>query len=178
MRANLIYSLLLIFTFGCASTEFHERKYVKENSCPLLNHSKRSQILRIANPKNFPKTRYRMGSTHKIEKSTDCSRFVHEIYRRAGLKYNFMTTNQLKSSSQFLRIRESEAKPGDLMLFRGHVGIIASDGKIISATKSKINGSSITKMSKESFRSIRGKRIALRYRCDSTENRLASYEKE
>jgi hypothetical protein len=54
------------------------------------------------------------------------------------------------------------------MLFRGHVGIVAEDGKIISAlrTRHRRRKSSIEALDRKNFRAFRGKkRYVLRYRC-------------
>jgi cell wall-associated NlpC family hydrolase len=139
-----------------------------------MSKSDRLRLLELADPANFPRTRYREGPRYGIEKETDCSHFVHEIYRRAGLRFGFQTTKNLKRAPEFELLPESAAKPGDLMLFRGHVGIVDEDGKIISATRNRRHRkSSITRMSRSAFRPYRGARPVLRYRCHEPVRRLA-----
>jgi hypothetical protein len=134
--------------------------------CTSLATADRRRLLEIADPANYPNTRYRHGPRRALEKETDCSHFVHEVYRRAGLTFSFRSSRGLKEAPEFELLPESEAKPGDLMLFRGHVGIVDEEGKIISATKTKGKAkSSITRLNRDAFRPIRGALPVLRYRC-------------
>jgi hypothetical protein len=87
------------------------------------------------------------------------------VYKRAGFSFRFRTSRALKDAPEFELIPESRALPGDLMLFRGHVGIIDENGYIISATRSRGRHSSITRLRKDLFRPSRLSRPVLRYRC-------------
>lgn len=142
--------------------------------CRAMSKNDRLRLLELADPENFPRTRYRAGSRHGIEKETDCSHFVHEIYRRAGFKFGFQTTKNLKNAPEFELLPERAAKPGDLMLFRGHVGIVDEDGSIISATRNRRHRkSSITRMDRSVFRRYRGAHSVLRYRCHDPVRQVA-----
>lgn len=174
-RALWLCSLLVLCS--CAhqgSWEPRLRKADPSNAyssraCQPLSEEARDRLLEIADPGNFPRTRYRRGpATHRgIEKETDCSHFVHEVYRRAGLPYAFRPTSALGNAGEFDILPEREALPGDLMLFRGHVGMVDRNGRIISATSTRRRRkkSSITSMDRSNFRSFRGQRYVLRYRC-------------
>lgn len=53
----------------------------------------------------------------------DCSHFVHELYERAGLPYIYAPSRDLYDGvSEFRRV--VNPKPGDLIVWRGHVGIV------------------------------------------------------
>lgn len=132
----------------------------------------RLELLKIADPENFPSTKYRRAPRRSVEKETDCSHFVHEIYRRAGLRYGFRATDELKYAPEFELLPEEEAMPGDLMLFRGHVGLVDHDGRIISATytHNRKRKSSITRLRRTAFKALRGRISVLRYRCRPSEN--------
>lgn len=151
-------------------------------ACEPLTDADRMRLLEAADPANFPATRYRAGADPEkgIEKETDCSRFVHEVYRRAGLPYSFRPTQSLKGAEEFDILPEKEASPGDLMLFRGHVGIVDNDGKIISAlrTRHRRRKSSIESIGRKNFRSFRGQRYVLRYRCKPPEQEGRSLASE
>ena len=55
----------------------------------------------------------------------DCSHLVHEIYSSAGLDYSFAASRQLYHGvDAFARV--AHAQPGDLIVWRGHVGIVVS----------------------------------------------------
>jgi len=53
----------------------------------------------------------------------DCSHFVHTVYERAGLHYEYATSRKLYRGRQEFR-RVSAPRPGDLIVWRGHVGIV------------------------------------------------------
>jgi cell wall-associated NlpC family hydrolase len=53
----------------------------------------------------------------------DCSHFVHAVYERAGLHYDYATSRKLYRGWQEFR-RVSAPQPGDLIVWRGHVGIV------------------------------------------------------
>ena len=171
---RFVYALCLVFLLAaCAAKPVAPRNGLyqgsRENSsCAPLSIDDRLRILSLADPSNYKKTRYHRGPRYgarNIETETDCSSFVHEIYNRAGLEFVYRSTRDIRRADEFEEIEESQAKPGDLMVFSGHVGIIAEDGKIISATKvhrRKKQKSAITKMAKENFSR---RRYVLRYRC-------------
>ncbi|HEY8278592.1 MAG TPA: NlpC/P60 family protein [Bdellovibrionota bacterium] len=173
-RLSPLFFSLLVLT-SCAHSRIPVSAPLRSggsrgSSCSALDEEKRTEILAIADPENFPATRYRRGpsSLTGIEKETDCSHFVHEVYRRAGLPYAFRTTRDLANAREFDLLPERNARPGDLMLFRGHVGIVADDGRIISAlrTRHRKRKSSIEALDRSNFRSFRGRqRYVLRYRC-------------
>ncbi len=168
-----IWGALFLFLVGCAGQpiQYSRRpaeamKQAEELTCFRMTWDKRQEVLSLADPANFPGVRYRKGPRDRaaIEKETDCSSFVHEIYKRAGLPYNFRATRDLKSAPEFQVVPEFAARPGDLMVFRGHVGIVDLDGQIISATRvrSKRQPSSITRMPANA---LGRRRAVLRYTC-------------
>ena len=144
-------------------------------SCSELTEANRKLILQLASPEYFQKTRYRKSPRYgrNIERETDCSSFVHEVYRRSVLPFQYRSSRDLKDAPEFKVIEEDKALPGDIMLFRGHVGILADDGKIISATLHRKKKNTRTLSSEETHSVIRkvdkkffpGVHIALRYKC-------------
>ena len=57
--------------------------------------------------------------------SADCSHLVHAIFERAGLPYSYLTSYDLYAGgASFLRV--SRPRPGDLIVWPGHVGIVVS----------------------------------------------------
>ena len=112
-------------------------KNMKPKACREMTDSDRKAILETADPKNFSRTRYHLGPApgKSTEEETDCSTFVNEIYHRKGFDYDFTNTKNLDCVPTFQVVSESEAKPGDLILFDGHIGILTSDGQIISSTR-------------------------------------------
>lgn len=58
----------------------------------------------------------------------DCSHLVHTLYQQAGYPYPYASSLDLfRGTGQFLRVRY--AQPGDLIVWRGHVGIVVNPGE-------------------------------------------------
>ena len=58
----------------------------------------------------------------------DCSHLVHTLYEHAGYPYSYVTSMDLyRGTGSFLRVRT--AQPGDLIVWRGHVGIVLNPGE-------------------------------------------------
>jgi NlpC/P60 family len=67
----------------------------------------------------------------------DCSHLVHKLYEQAGYPYPYASSADLyRGMSPFLRVRY--AHPGDLVVWRGHVGIVVnpSEHTFFSTTSS------------------------------------------
>ena len=57
------------------------------------------------------------------ESETDCSHLVHDVYERAGFPYDYVSSRELYvGTANFTRVRNPQ--PGDLVVWRGHVGIV------------------------------------------------------
>jgi cell wall-associated NlpC family hydrolase len=55
----------------------------------------------------------------------DCSHLVHTIYDRAGFSYTYASSRDLyRGTGDFRRVRKPQ--PGDLVVWRGHVGIVVN----------------------------------------------------
>lgn len=55
--------------------------------------------------------------------NNDCSHLVHAVFRRAGFPYEYAPSEDLYNGVEAFR-RVSHAQVGDLIVWRGHVGII------------------------------------------------------
>ena len=54
---------------------------------------------------------------------SDCSHLVHAIYEEAGFTYSYAPSSELYAGVEdFQRVKKPE--PGDLVVWRGHVGIV------------------------------------------------------
>lgn len=63
-----------------------------------------------------------------VRRKPDCSHLVHEVYRRAGYDYPYATSFGLYAGVRsFARVENPQ--PGDLIVWRGHVGIVIDPGK-------------------------------------------------
>src|SRR5713226_3919130 len=56
-------------------------------------------------------------------RTEDCSHFVHDLYEQAGYSYLYASSGDLYLGTEnFVRVRAPH--PGDLVVWRGHVGIV------------------------------------------------------
>src|ERR1700692_3788982 len=77
-----------------------------------LNRSEGSAILKVA-----------LYSRHHADYVLDCSHLVHELYERAGFRYEYASSSDLyEGIEEFRRVATPQA--GDLAVWRGHVGIV------------------------------------------------------
>jgi cell wall-associated NlpC family hydrolase len=53
----------------------------------------------------------------------DCSHLVHAIYVRAGFPYTYVRSSDLYAGTDKFQ-RVSDPEPGDLVVWKGHVGIV------------------------------------------------------
>ena len=108
----------------------------KPKNCFEIGDSTREKILSIANPSHFLKTRYQSppDRTKPIEEETDCSRFTQQIYKKAGMEYLYSGTATFHCLNVFKEVSQDQGKPGDLVLYRSHIGILSKNGNVISAT--------------------------------------------
>lgn len=68
---------------------------------------------------------YAIESASRLRAKPDCSHLVHTLYSRAGLQYSYQPSRSLyRGAASFARVRKPQ--PGDLIVWRGHVGIVVS----------------------------------------------------
>jgi hypothetical protein len=66
-----------------------------------------------------------LESRKPTDSNADCSNLVHAIYERAGFTYSYSNSFDLyRGIKEFRRILHPQ--PGDLVVWRGHVGIVIS----------------------------------------------------
>ncbi len=89
---------------------------------------------------------YVYGGT-SLTKGADCSGFTYRIYADFG--YTISRTSFLQRSAG-KGVSYSEAQPGDLICYDGHVGMYIGDGKIVHASNKKTG----IKVSNATYRTI------------------------
>jgi len=70
----------------------------------------------------------------------DCSHLVNQIYREAGLNFRFASSSEIYAGiDPFQRVRHPQ--PGDLIVWRGHVGIVVNprEHSFYSSLRSGLN---------------------------------------
>jgi peptidoglycan hydrolase-like protein with peptidoglycan-binding domain len=69
--------------------------------------------------------------------SFDCSGFIYWCLNRVGVRQSYLTTYGWRSVSRYTRIKSfGSLKAGDIILVKGHIGIVAGGGKVIDASSS------------------------------------------
>jgi hypothetical protein len=58
----------------------------------------------------------------------DCSHLVHAVYQSAGLAYPYASSAELYRGTEWF-MAVTEPQPGDLIVWRGHVGIVVNPAK-------------------------------------------------
>ena len=66
-----------------------------------------------------------LKSRKLTDSNADCSNLVHAIYERAGFTYSYSNSSELYQGVKEFR-RVLHPQPGDLVVWRGHVGIVIS----------------------------------------------------
>ncbi len=81
-------------------------------------------------------TRYQWGGESK--KGMDCSHFVHHVYRQSGISYPYTTTHGDWKKAGFVHTQNPQR--GDLILWKGHVGIVVDPERKIFIGAQKSTG--------------------------------------
>lgn len=104
---------------------------------------------------------YALQAGERLTRQPDCSHLVHLIYSHAGLNYSYQPSRALYAGVEDFE-RVTRPQPGDLIVWRGHVGIVVSprEKTFFSSVRSGI----ITESWKEAQWLRRGRPRFLRYR--------------
>ena len=63
------------------------------------------------------------SAARDVEDESDCSHLVHDLYEQAGFRYEYVSSRDLYTgNANFVRVHHPQ--PGDLIVWRGHVGIV------------------------------------------------------
>jgi NlpC/P60 family protein len=66
-----------------------------------------------------------LESRHHADSRLDCSHLIHAIYERAGFPYSYANSSDLYDGAEDFR-QVTRPQTGDLIVWRGHVGIVIS----------------------------------------------------
>lgn len=93
---------------------------------------------------------YVMGGT-SLTGGADCSGFIYRVYSDFGYSIS-RTSYQQRSNGT--GVDYSDAQPGDIICYEGHVGLYIGDGLIVHASNSQPYPSGGIKVSKAQYRTI------------------------
>jgi cell wall-associated NlpC family hydrolase len=82
-----------------------------------LNSHERKAVVAVA-----------LESRKPLRAERDCSHFVHGIYEHAGFPYPYAPSDDLYDGAAGFQ-RVPKPKPADLVVWRGHVGIVIRPGQ-------------------------------------------------
>ena len=67
--------------------------------------------------------------------SFDCSGFVYWCLNRVGIRQSYLTSSGWRSIGKYKKItRYDDVQAGDIIVEKGHMGIVAENGKVIDAS--------------------------------------------
>jgi hypothetical protein len=139
-------------------TKHHGERYLMKKICKkpeilglfLAVFLSTSPVFAVASPtviqnSELPTTQtfLRQLETQELTTSLDCSHFVHTLYGRAGLHYDYATSFTLyRGTTAFQRVSLPES--GDLVVWRGHTGIVVdpSQHSFVSSLRTGVKISS------------------------------------
>lgn len=76
---------------------------------------------------------YVWGGT-SLTNGADCSGFVQSVYKHFGIT---LPRTSAEQRSAGVEVAFSDAEPGDLICYAGHIGIYIGDGQIVHASNSR-----------------------------------------
>jgi cell wall-associated NlpC family hydrolase len=87
----------------------------------------------------FVGNKYVYGGT-SLTNGIDCSHFVYQVYKDCGYNVSYYSTSVFASSCKYatyIGTKLSNAIPGDILLFPGHIGIYMGNNQMVHASNSK-----------------------------------------
>jgi hypothetical protein len=134
MRPNphCVIALLIFCGFGpCPTSAQTEKQRVKSSNSIAgqprqLQHASSSRTLTPDDGLSVIASA--LDSRVRLSSESDCSHFVHAIYDRAGFPYDYVSSSSLYAGSKEFQ-RVEHAQPGDLVVWRGHVGIVVNPAR-------------------------------------------------
>ena len=96
-----------------------------------------------------------------LNNGTDCSGFTQQVFKQFGVDLPHSSSEQLNNASAYggqnIGTDLTNAEPGDIIAYEGHVGIYIGDNQIVNASNSKSyeNGGGI-RITNADYRPVKG----------------------
>jgi cell wall-associated NlpC family hydrolase len=99
---------------NATSGTVHRVQMSREHSASTLTRDDGKEVVAVA-----------LDERIHIGRERDCSHLVHAIYEKAGFSYPYASSSDLyRGTDDFRRVKKPQ--PGDLVVWRGHVGIVVN----------------------------------------------------
>ncbi|MFY9561387.1 MAG: NlpC/P60 family protein [Terriglobales bacterium] len=123
--------LSVLFCAAAGPFLFAQEKPASRNAAYRITNQEKDPRQKPGTPRslNFSEGLAILGaaldSPHRGNSTSDCSHFVQAIYERAGFPYSYVSSLELYAGVDEFR-RVASPQPGDLAVWRGHVGIVVN----------------------------------------------------
>lgn len=77
-----------------------------------------------------------LGTPENPGSGTDCSGFVQQVFAKFGIS---LPRTSYDDANAGVEVDYSEARPGDIIVYEGHVAIYAGDGQIVQAANEELD---------------------------------------
>jgi cell wall-associated NlpC family hydrolase len=145
MRANRAALWLGLFSLLCGAGNL----WAQQNGYPAITKfiddmDDPTGRFSAAHPVEPRELLLRMGTQIQTTE-LDCSHFVQWLFEQAGLHYDYAPSRSLYNGMDGFK-RVLHPRPGDLVVWRGHVGIVIDPGEttFVSALRSGVKTASYT----------------------------------
>jgi cell wall-associated NlpC family hydrolase len=126
MRA---FILCIVTSFASAGQEEFDRSARLSMSADRQNASRRQAPDTLSADDGLSIIAAALDSRIQLSKR-DCSHLIHAVYVRAGFPYSYARSSDLYvGTDDFQRV--TRPQPGDLVVWRGHVGIVVNPAQHI-----------------------------------------------
>jgi cell wall-associated NlpC family hydrolase len=126
------YAIVAVCATACALSAQNDAAFVRSS-----NPGQKDQVVVRAEPRQtltaddgLSILAAALDSRPRVRSENDCSHLAHAIYQRAGFPYTYASSSDLFDGIVSFE-RVSHAQPGDLIVWRGHVGIVVKPSRHI-----------------------------------------------
>jgi hypothetical protein len=121
----LLYATVISVAPGQETEAISNRVYLVTDETPDLHHKPIASRLLTPN-EGLAILSAALDSLHnQSDFFADCSHFVHELYERAGFRYDYASSSDLYEGTNAFR-QVASPQPGDLAVWHGHAGIVVN----------------------------------------------------
>lgn len=125
------------------SSKYEKGKPRSNNNNPVSGTGSATGQAIVQYAKSFVGQPYVFGGTWDGElpyTPTDCSGFVQGVFRHNGITLQRDTASQWADTSMYTLVSHEDIRPGDLIMYVGHVGILTGNGAEIVHAKGSSYG--------------------------------------